>query len=65
MFTVVRTVDSKTTITAELGGGFTADPPKRVADVDVPASMKKKKGKRRERESVWRRTDMVFGTLTQ
>ncbi|KAL4573388.1 hypothetical protein LXL04_020191 [Taraxacum kok-saghyz] len=37
-FTVVGTVDSKTRITAEMGGCFTADPPKRVADVDVPAS---------------------------
>ncbi|KAL4573378.1 hypothetical protein LXL04_020181 [Taraxacum kok-saghyz] len=27
--------------------------------------MKKKNGKRRERVSVWRRTYMVFGTLTQ
>ncbi|KAL4573377.1 hypothetical protein LXL04_020180 [Taraxacum kok-saghyz] len=38
-FTVVGTVDSKTRITAELGGGFTADPPKWIADIDVPASV--------------------------
>lgn len=37
--TVAGAIDSKTRVTAELGGGFTADPPKRVADVDVPAAV--------------------------
>lgn len=37
LITVAGAIDSKTRVTAELGGGFTADPPKRVADIDVPA----------------------------